>query len=84
MADTYLLTLQIQMQGDSENSRSYISNEVTELSPELWLAKKIRSVKESGDNMVIVITNCIIIPNPNPIAVKKIGENNWEIIEGEL
>jgi len=69
----YLLTIQIQ-----QGSTIYTSNEVTEVSPEVWLARKLR---ENDDKAQLVILNAIKIEDCNSIAFRLIGEQNIEIVQ---
>ena len=71
----YLLTIQLQQ----PDGKTFLSNEIIDIKPEVWLSKKIRDVHEGTNENIIVITNCIELEDANLVAVQKIGSSDLEI-----
>ena len=62
----YLLTVHSQ---HKNNGNNYLTNEVSDVSPELWLVRNSRN----GPDYITVITNCIEIEDGNQQALREIG-----------
>jgi len=71
----YLLTIQLQQ----KDGAIFLTNEIINMKPELWLSKKIRDYENGDTDAIIVIMNCVELIEPNSTSITKIGASNLEI-----
>lgn len=67
----YLLTVQV-----SQGDKSYISNEVSDETPEIWLAREMRKYEKVNDDSKVVLLNSITIDEGNQLALNRIQSSS--------